>query len=105
LVTLRSTRKSAIPTRIKITPIAEGFIGTVPSGRSINIRMTVASSLESDCTAPYDDGFIEAYGSRSSPHLVDGHKTREPFNAVSKIPLASNLDSKERAVAAFDLRE
>src|SRR5215210_168537 len=53
LVTLRSTMKSTIPTRIRITPIAGGItnIGTVPFGRSVDIQMTVASSLESDCTA------------------------------------------------------
>src|ERR687898_307009 len=51
LVTLRSTMKSTIPTRIRITPIAGDIIGTVPSGRQIDMQMTVASSLESDCTA------------------------------------------------------
>ncbi|HXK40226.1 MAG TPA: hypothetical protein VJ837_05325, partial [Candidatus Paceibacterota bacterium] len=59
LLTLRSTMKSASPTRIKITPIAGGItiIGTVLFGRSIDMQMTVASSLESDCTAYRGDGF------------------------------------------------
>src|SRR5918998_1636632 len=57
LVTLRSTMKSTIPTRIRIIPIAGGItnIGTVPSGRSTDIQMTVASSLEGDCTAHHGD--------------------------------------------------
>ena len=48
LVTLRSTIKSTTPMRIRITPITGDItiIGTAPLGRSIDIRMTVASSLE-----------------------------------------------------------
>src|SRR5829696_5955696 len=84
-VTLRSTMKSTIPTRIRISPIRGGMtiiMGREPSGRWIDIRMTLASSLEDDCTAPYDDDFIEVNGSRSSPHLVDGHRFRGPFNTT-----------------------
>src|SRR5918994_689838 len=55
LVTLRSMMKSTIPTKIRITPTAGDIIGTEPAGRETDIRMTVASSLESDCTAPYSD--------------------------------------------------
>jgi hypothetical protein len=49
--------KSTIPMRIRITPITGGItiIGTVPSGRSIDMQMTLASSLEGDCTAPYSN--------------------------------------------------
>jgi hypothetical protein len=87
LVTFRSMTKSTIPKRIKITLIAGGMIiiRRVPSGRPIDIRKRVASSLESDCTVPYDDDFILVYGPRSSPHLVDGHTNRGPYNAVPKI--------------------
>jgi hypothetical protein len=37
LVTLRSMMKSAIPTRIRITPISGDIIGTVPFGWSIDL--------------------------------------------------------------------
>src|SRR5215212_114631 len=83
-VRLRSTIKSTIPRRIRISPI-RGEITIIrrgTSGRWIDIKMTLASSLEDDCTAPYDDDFIEVYGPRSSPHLVDGHRIRGPFNTT-----------------------
>src|SRR5688572_28589327 len=76
LVTLRSTTKSAIPTRIRIAPIAGGIaiIGTAPFGRSTGIPLTVASSLESKCTAHRGGDFVQRYGSRSSLHWGAGHR-------------------------------
>ena len=70
-MTCRSAMKSAIPIRIRITPIAEGItnIAAVPCGRSIGLQMKIASSLTSDCTAHRGgDGFIQPYGSPSSLH-------------------------------------
>src|SRR5215213_1640775 len=86
LVTLRSTMKSAIPIRTKITPMAGGItiIGRVPFGRSIDVRMTEASSLESDCTAHRSGDFVLRYGSRSSRHRGAGHRISGLFNATLK---------------------
>jgi hypothetical protein len=86
LVTLRSRMKSAIPTRIRTTPIAEGvtIMGKVPFGRSIDMQMTVASSLESDCTAHRGGDFVQRYGSRSSLHWGPGHRILGLFNATLK---------------------
>src|SRR5688572_9329445 len=76
LVTLRSTMKSTIPKRIRITPIAGGItiIGTAPFGRSTGIPLTVASSLESDCIPHRGGDFIQPYGSRSLLHWGAGHR-------------------------------
>jgi hypothetical protein len=54
-------------------------MGRGPSARWIDIRMTLASSLGDDCTAPYDDDFIEVYGPRSSPHGVPSRSPRQGF--------------------------
>src|SRR5215213_9660430 len=86
LVTLRSTMKSAIPMRTKITPMAGGItiIGRVPFGRSMDIRMKVASSLESDCIAHRGGDFVQRYGSRSSLHRGAGHRILGLFKATLK---------------------
>src|SRR5215218_4363779 len=72
LVTLKSTMKSMIPTRIRITPIVGGItiIGTVPSGRQTDIRLKVASSLEGDCTAHRGGDFIPRKSGRGRHHAV-----------------------------------
>jgi hypothetical protein len=51
--------KSTIPVRIRITPSVGGItnIAAVPCGRSIGLRMKVASSVTSDCTAHLADDF------------------------------------------------
>src|SRR5215208_3664370 len=85
LVTLRSTMKSTIPTGIRITPIAGGIIiGTVPFGRSIDMRLKVASSLESDCTAHRGGDFLQRYGSLSLLHWGAGHRILGLFKATLK---------------------
>src|SRR5215218_8708433 len=86
LVTLRSTMKSTIPTRIRITPISGGItiMGTVAFGRSTGIRLKIASSLENDCTAHRGGDFVQRYGSRSSLHWGVGHRILGLFKATLK---------------------
>jgi hypothetical protein len=85
-MTCRSTMKSTIPKRIRITAIVGGItiIGTVPFGRSIDMRMTLASSLENDCTAHRGGHLVQRYSSRSSLHWGAGHRILGLFKATLK---------------------
>src|SRR5215212_5071759 len=86
LVTLRSTMKSAIPTRIRITPIAGGItiMGNVPFGRSAEIRLRIASEVRSDCTAHRGEDFGQSCGLPSPAHRAAGHRIAGPFGATLK---------------------
>src|SRR4029453_16945361 len=55
LMTCRSAMKSAIPIRIRITPIVGGItnIAAGPCGQSMGLQVKIASSLTSDCTPPW----------------------------------------------------
>ena len=70
LVTLRSTRNSASPTSTRTPPIAGGIaiIGKVSSVRPVGMLVTVASSLQSDCTAHLQAGLLQGDRSWRSLH-------------------------------------
>jgi hypothetical protein len=59
-------------------------MGTVAFGQPIDIRLKVASSLESDCTAHRGGDFVQRYGSRSSLHWGAGQRILGLFNATLK---------------------
>jgi hypothetical protein len=63
LVTFRSTTNSASPTSTRITPMTGdiAIIGKVSSVRPVDMLVTVATSLRSDCTAYYYDD-LRAWG-------------------------------------------